>query len=753
MSGSGWGCASPLVDRVARVVLLVACAWFGFAALWGIAAVPASGDLGGGSAAKVMAAEQMLRWHILYPALDWYSGVPPTKAQYLCRHPFGPYWIAAGFRWVLGHHDYVARLPAALMSTAIPPLLYGIARERWGVAAGAVAAAAYVVLPIAVGFSQFLDLETFCIFGAALFFWGHSRHVTTGKRRYMVASLVGIGVACSGDWAGYLMVAPTLAWAMLRAFVLPARLTPRFRLEPYARWWALSVTVALGSLLLWLGMFSKAGQLAGWMEAAAARGGEQAPKLRAMLEAHKSWIDFSLSPLAIALGKVALPVCVLRCIATRHDEETYALSLLGGSIAQYAAFKSGAEVHIYWSHYFAPCFALAMAQLATTVGGAVQWGVGRFHVLRAARIDPGRSSGPWAAWSTLVAGLLPLVAIAPDGVRSLWVWRRTGGRYDGGGHVTRSNVDLLTVLDQVAVKATMRGTPIDVHPSLPWQWEDLWTYQGVAKEAPEPLSSTPSAASHPFWIVRPSGLLTPDLRKIAAHAHVRAYGDVWLVDQREPPAPLDAYSLNEREPNVLQWLLFDPTEPHRVVGAQPDPWVTWEWRKALGQDAPLPTGKPTDLDELRIAHNVAIDRGDADGARRLREAIVSQLDRRVTAKYDTGIELVGVRQIGGVEPRIEAWFDVSRESPADLQFEVRSNVERRAFLSLIPAEPSDRDVSWPEALPTRTWRLHCLYKTTAVLSHRIGVERYSGRWVPRDRSGGVPRRIDNQPDALLAVVE
>ena len=65
----------------------------------------------------------------------------------MCHHPFGQYWIPAVFRWLLGHHDFVVRLPAALMSAAIPPLLYGIARERWGVAAGAVAAAAYVVHP------------------------------------------------------------------------------------------------------------------------------------------------------------------------------------------------------------------------------------------------------------------------------------------------------------------------------------------------------------------------------------------------------------------------------------------------------------------------------------------------------------------------------------------------------------------------------------------------------------------------------
>ena len=88
------------------------------------------------------------------------------------------------------------------MSAAIPPLLYGIGKEKWGRSAGAVAAASYVVVPIAVGFSQFLNLETFCIFGALLFFWGHTRHMVTGKRRHLAASLGGPGVRLLGRLGG-----------------------------------------------------------------------------------------------------------------------------------------------------------------------------------------------------------------------------------------------------------------------------------------------------------------------------------------------------------------------------------------------------------------------------------------------------------------------------------------------------------------------------------------------------------------------
>ncbi len=134
-----------------------------------------------------MAAEQIVRWRILYPAWGWYSGVEPPKTEYICHHPFLQYYVPAIFVWLFGHKDFIVCLPAALMSAAIPPLLYGIGKARWGAPIGAVAAAGYVVVPIAVGFSSFTNLETFCIFGTLLFFWGHTRHLDDGGERYLVA--------------------------------------------------------------------------------------------------------------------------------------------------------------------------------------------------------------------------------------------------------------------------------------------------------------------------------------------------------------------------------------------------------------------------------------------------------------------------------------------------------------------------------------------------------------------------------------
>lgn len=733
------GGAPDHVARVAFAIVVVASAWFAFTAAWGMFGTTAAGHLGAGSAGNVMAAEQMLRWKIAYPAWDWYTGTAPPPSHYICHHPFGQYWIAAVFLWIFGHRDFVVHLPAVLMSAAIPPLLYGIAKERWGAGAGAVAAAAYVVVPLAVGFSSFWNVETICIFGTLLFFWGHSRHVTTGKRRFAAASLAGMALACAGDWAGYLLVTPMLLWALLRAFVLPRRLTPSFRRRPYFRWWALSVAIAAATLTLWVGLFQHAGQIGEWLASAEHREGD-APLAQALL-ARRNWIDFSFTPLAVLLGKIAAPVSLARLLVVRQDEESYAPSLLFGATVQYLAFTHGADIHIYWPEYFLPYYALSLAQLARTVG----WAVERWS----SRTSPRGPALGRAA--TLAVGMLPVAAMVHDGVASLWVWRRTGGRYDESGKMIRSQLDALEVVKQVVVPRTARGMRIDAHPSFKWGWEFLWAFQGQADAAATPQAGSNAVATHPFWIARASALSSDDQKKIAAGAHVRVFGDVWLVDQREPPGPVDAFGVGERQPNALEWLFQSGTDPVLRMGATPDPWLTWEWRVHLGQDAPPPRGEPGGIDEMRIAHNAAIERGDRAAAEVWRERIESQLDRSVETTFDGGVRLIGVRVTPGVNPRVESWFECTAPMPGDAFFHVKATMEARAPLSLVPADTTEREVAWQPTTPTRLWRKGYVYKTDAAANHRIGRERYWGYWMPID-SASAPRRPDGRLQTNLVLL-
>jgi hypothetical protein len=731
----------PFLERTARIVTVVACVWFAFAAAWGMCQIPGGGHTDSGSVGVTGAALSIVRFHTLYPSTDWYTVTPPPPATYYCHHPFGVFYCTAFFLWIFGHQDFVVRLSPILMSIAIPPLLYGIGKRYGGHAAmGAVAACAYAVVPIAIGFANFNNLETPAIFGSLLFFWGHTAHQATGKRRYLAASLAGQAVVCSADWVGYLLVAPLLGWGLLRAFVLPSRWTPRFAFRPYARWWALSTAIAVGTFVLWIGLFIKADKIGDWIGSAEVRASD-GTSLWTALEARKNWIDFSFTPLAIALGKVALPICLLRALVIRRDEEFYSLSVLVGSVVQYVAFKRGADVHIFWPHYFAEYYALALAQLAGTLGAIGRWTSRRF-------LEDSRAS-TIGAWTTLALGLLPSIAMAPDAVRSLPIWRRTGGRYDDNGSITRNDIDLLYVVKKVIVPRKPPGSTIEVNPSSGWWWEHSWTFDGPSDRAGDPTPGQPAASNRAFWLGRASGLSADDQRRIASRAHVEVYGDTWVVDQRMGPAPIDAWTVEEGNPNPIEWLRYGDWEPMRRIGPAPDPLRTWEWRVHMNQPATLPASEDAhSIDDLRILHNAAIYDHAADRAERLREKIDAQLDRTVLARFDQGIEIVGVRVTKGAQPKLEVWFLASGPTPADAAFHVRSTIERPARLSLVPADTVDREMASPPTLPTKIWRPGFIYKLDVVLNHRIGVERYWGAW----SGSSPPRRLDGQPETTLVVV-
>jgi hypothetical protein len=350
----------------------------------------------------------------------------------------------------------------------------------------------------------------------------------------------------------------------------------------------------------------------------------------------------------------------------------------------------------------------------------------------------------------LVVGLTPVVAMAHDGVKSLWVWRRTGGRYNDSGSLIRSNVDLLAVMRQVIKPHVKFQTRLDLHPAVGWGWEQLWTFTGEQNPAGTPASGVNASTPRPFWLSRGSVMGGDEQRKIVGLAHVRIYGDIWVVDQREHVAPLDAYSMNEHEPNPFEWLVFGGTEPMRKVGDAPDPWLTWEWRTHLGQPAMPPPGPPQTLDEERIAYNLAVSGGDDTAAVHWRARIEAELDRSTAAAFSSGVRLIGTRVTGGVEPKVEGWFECT--SPmGEVTFSVRSHIEAREALSFIPADPIDRDMAFPPTLPTKLWKPRFLYVIGVVLNHRIGQERYAGAWQTRDGSPP-PRRSDGKPDTTLVVL-
>lgn len=722
-----------VAEKIARILVICGSIWFALAAAWGM-----FGAIGAGHyavfASYGIIADNMLKWGTIGPVWE-YVAKPPTAADWYCHHPFGTFWTTTALRALLGRHDWVLVLPGVLMSAATPPLLYKTAKEAWGTIPASAAVLGFVFLPITLGFAHYHALELPAIFGFSLFFFGHARMMTTGKRRYVLASLVGAYFACGSDWAAWLVLAVLLGWGMLRAFTLPAWMTPPIPLRRYASWWAYSVAIAIGMLVLWVALFVHAGKLGDWLGSGTFRSqGGGVSNLRVALASRRFWIESSFIPHTIFLGKVAAVVGVLRLVKYRRDAEVYPLAVLFGATVQYVAFKQGADIHIFWPHYFGAYYALALPQLVATVMSMAQ------KLLAI----PDRAQSVAAVLGLLVAAG-PTLSIAPDGVRSLRYARETGGRFNEKGAFIRSDMDAVIVGRHIAAKLP-EDTIIDAHRSMHWGWHHQW-----ATNRPVRITNTPAtldAVQHPVFFARASGLSPGEQKDLASRYRVEVYDDIWVVYANEPYALLEAFTLEEREPTAWEWYFLGGVEPIRTIVA--DPFATWEWRTLVGQSASVPDVEPRTLEQKRIAHNIAVSRGDKKRAAELRAEIERSLSQEARTRFTHGITLLGTRHLDGVEPKLEVWFHADGPVSGDPAFKVNAVVEKRKRFSFIPPDPAVRDVAPPHTIRPSQW-MPGIHRHTMVLRQRIGQERFYG-WFEA-KGGRAPKRRDGKAHTELLVLE
>ncbi len=199
---------------------------------------------------------------------------------------------------------------------------------------------------------------------------------------------------------------------------------------------------------------------------------------------------------------------------------------------------------------------------------------------------------------------------------------------------------------------------------------------------------------------------------------------------------------------MVERVFSNPFEP--VVTITPIESVTWEWQIHLGDNPAPPTGEPVDLDDVRIAHNVAVLLNDTSRVHMLRERIEHELRRDSRASYSEGVELLGARITTSVHPMVEAWFVSGGPLDSDAVFDIRTNVVAKKRWSLIPPDPAERQCSGPAPLPSSVWRKGFIYAASCSAYHRIGVERYVGSFHGRDPKGQPPHRLDGPDPVILA---
>lgn len=695
--------ADPREERVARAVMIAATAWFTLAAAWELFGPLLAGHYAS-SASMGIIAENMLRWRIPGPVWE-YTTTRPAPGMYYCHHPWGIFWATAALLRFFGRHDYVCRLAPVLLSAATPPLLYAIGRSVWRPIAGAVAALSFVVLPITLAFANFNALEVPVIAWSLLGVWGFVRMTQTGKRRHLAAALTGILLALNGDWPAFVLAGALLGFGVLRGFLWPS-LFGRVRHEHrYAQWWVVTSSMSVLTFLLYILLFQKAGKLDDLFGSYGLRSSGNAVPLSQVLTQRRYWIELSFTPIAIALGKFGAVVAVLRLLVLRREHEILPLVYLAMATVQYVVFKQGADIHVFWPHYFGAYFALAMGALAATLTPAIAW-IGK----RVTPLQPAR-----AAMITLGLAMIPIAAIARDGIPALRYARETGGRFNEKGLLIHSDGAKTAFLRFVDPGIPRDGT-VEMHEGMKATWSQVWTLGGriIAQMRPLPPKGRTGASA---YLADTRFMLDSLQGEMASGYHVTAVGPFWKVSPSETAAPIDAFSFVESEPPWWEWYFISGTEPHREVVA--DPWLTWELRTHFGQTAEVPAGAPVTLEQKRIAHNIAVAAGDEGRARGLLEEIGKALTP-VHAGFDDGSELVGTTYHEGARSLLTLYVLAGGPSAADVQLTVRSRVVKGAALSLTIADPTEREVGIPVGLAPQRWKKGFLYSDPVAIRKRPG---------------------------------
>ena len=726
-------------ERLARTVVVAATLWFALAQGWDLFARVGAGH-DALVASRGLMAENFWRWHIWAPVREVALERPPAD-HYYTHHPFGSYWLAGAFARVFGRHAFVPRLGPVLQSIAIPPMLYGIGRRLWGPVPGALSALAYTVVPMSLAFGNLAGFEVPTAFACVLTTWGYIRFSEGWQKRWMLVSLVGVAWGSCVDWNYVIFLGGALGLLTLGAIFLPARWYGRVRMRAFVQWALLSAAIATTIVVAFVWYFHQIGALEGLLQSDAKRSrGSDAP-LDAVLRARSYWIDATFTPLAVLLGKLALPVLVVRVLLLRKTREVLVLSIWLMAFVTYVKFKNGADVHIYWPFAFAAYFALAFGVLAQCMITLARW------LLALRKRTDERGLVPLV---TLGGMAIVALSILPDGIDGLRYSHQTGGRFNEKGSRDFRDVDKAQVLEWMGAQMAP-DTVVELHEGMRSTWALDWAIQRPLRSIPG--LPPPSGAPQERYFVADLDFLPADEQKKLADAYATVVLDHFVMaDRKVPRAPVVAYVFDERQPTLLEWYFAYGTEPVRTARA--DAWATWELRDAWGQTPnPVPAGEPQTLDQIRIAHNIAVSRSDPAGAKRYEQLLIGQIDTTVAAGFTDGTRFMGEKFTRGVLPELTLFFRAAGTSRDEFEFAIASVVDRAKRFSLVPRDEKVKQLGAPFALPPPLWKVGYIYAEHAPIHHRPGLERFAGRFEPMGTGSQAPKPLGDGGEVPLIAVQ
>jgi len=701
--------ASDAELKVARSVTAVVSVFFALTALWEIGA-PFGAGHDAAACAVTVGGENVWKLKTLLPVTE-YLPRAATSADCYCHHPFGVFWTAAIARALFGHHDFVCRLPAVLLSAFTPWLVARLGRALWSPLSGALAALGFALTPIALAFANFNALEVPTIFGVTLASLAYVRFRQTNRRRFFGLLLFALAYALNSDWPAYLFAAALLFLLFLRVFCVGRDLSePWFRRHAQLFAWTAFVVLFVGGAYAWVllrtDQFTEL-----WQQGARRATGADRP-LAEVLHSRHYWILLMFTPLAIVVGKLGVCVSAARSILLRSELEAVPLAVLGMALFQYLVFSQGADVHVFWPHYFALSFALSLGALSASVRAVLARALARAPELLSAR----------AAWLPFVSFALCVwipLCMAPDAWSTLRYARKTGGRFNEKGAFIQPDKDKSAAL-RFLTRHLQAAPQLSLHQNMK---RSLWVPWVLERPS---FTASKAAPLAPGAVVSDGRLLdAATLQTAAARARTSVVGPFWAFEHGDFE-PLHAYVIENREPEWWERLFV--SSHHAIKQIRPDAFATWEYRDLLFQTPnPAPSSAPSTREQLRIAHNLALRAGDRAKAQGLRERLLAGADRTVATEYEDGTRLLAVRFEHGASDVLTLYFD--SPGPDDQRFVVRSFVDAAPAGSLIPKDDLEWHVSPPPFIARASWRPEAIYALSFELLRRPGRERYLGQWV------------------------
>jgi len=309
--------------------------------------------------------------------------------------------------------------------------------------------------------------------------------------------------------------------------------------------------------------------------------------------------------------------------------------------------------------------------------------------------------------------------IFPDGLRALGYAHRSGGRFNENGHLTKPDKDKVAALEWLSANmATPSG--VTLHPGMRQSlWVD-WSLQRPVSTVMR-LPSGEWSARERYYIADLRFMGAREQEALVAGVAPVVIGPFLAIDRAAPAAPLTAFAVERVAPSLLEayWV----SSSHALRRIAPDPYATWELRDRFGltPNEP-PSASPHSYEELRIAHNIAVSRGDAALATRYREQALAGILRGPSESFPNGDAYLGSRLEHDGSLVVTIYFSSAGPDETEPELFIRSSIKDRAFASMVPKDTLAAEVGMPFAIPTNRWKRDYIYSSITEVIERIGSE-------------------------------